>query len=128
MSLISTLILGKLIFQFPRSRTSWVSPTSSTPISSFYDLEFQIIINGIGGSWSEFADYFVNSLKSQDLKLILEAKRNVSNTLSNTHFSTHFISLVKIHIGPTKSIWDPHNLMGPMRFLSIKESVLKSVC
>ena len=26
----------------------------------------------IGGSWSEFAGYFVTSLKSQDLKLLLE--------------------------------------------------------
>ncbi|XP_027343562.1 uncharacterized protein LOC113856093 [Abrus precatorius] len=31
---------------------------------------------GIGGSWSEFADYFVTSLKSEDLKLILEANSN----------------------------------------------------
>ncbi|KAL5053255.1 hypothetical protein RYX36_033937 [Vicia faba] len=30
-------------------------------------------IIGIGGSWSEFIDYFVTSLKSEDLKLVLEA-------------------------------------------------------
>ena len=30
-------------------------------------------IIGIGGSWSEFVDYFVASLKSEDLKLVLEA-------------------------------------------------------
>jgi hypothetical protein len=33
-------------------------------------------IIGIGGSWSEFADYFVNSLKSEDLKLVLETNSN----------------------------------------------------
>ncbi|KAL2342907.1 hypothetical protein Fmac_004192 [Flemingia macrophylla] len=33
-------------------------------------------IVGIGGSWSEFADYFITSLKSQDLKLVLEADSN----------------------------------------------------
>ncbi|KAK2384877.1 U2 small nuclear ribonucleoprotein auxiliary factor protein [Trifolium repens] len=33
-------------------------------------------IIGIGGSWSEFADYFVNSLKSEDLKLVLETDSN----------------------------------------------------
>ncbi|WVZ24572.1 hypothetical protein V8G54_003116 [Vigna mungo] len=33
-------------------------------------------IVGIGGSWSEFANYFITSLKSQDLKLVLEANSN----------------------------------------------------
>lgn len=33
-------------------------------------------IIGIGGSWSEFANYFVNSLKSEDLKLVLEPNSN----------------------------------------------------
>ncbi|CAJ1937791.1 unnamed protein product [Sphenostylis stenocarpa] len=31
---------------------------------------------GIGGYWSEFADYFITSLKSQDLKLVLETDSN----------------------------------------------------
>lgn len=30
-------------------------------------------IVGIGGSWSEFVDYLIASLKSPDLKLVLEA-------------------------------------------------------
>ncbi|KAH1251235.1 hypothetical protein GmHk_05G014187 [Glycine max] len=33
-------------------------------------------IVGIGGSWSDFADYFLTSLKSQDLKLVLEPDSN----------------------------------------------------
>ncbi|XP_061346876.1 uncharacterized protein LOC133292479 [Gastrolobium bilobum] len=33
-------------------------------------------IIGIGGSWSEFADYFVTSLKSEYLKLVLDANSN----------------------------------------------------
>ncbi|KAE9601329.1 hypothetical protein Lal_00023765 [Lupinus albus] len=39
-------------------------------------------IIGLGGSWSEFADYFINSLKSENLKLILEANLN-SDGISN---------------------------------------------
>ncbi|KAK7247587.1 hypothetical protein RIF29_42472 [Crotalaria pallida] len=31
---------------------------------------------GLGGSWSEFADYFITSLKSENLKLLLEANSN----------------------------------------------------
>ncbi|MED6156399.1 hypothetical protein PIB30_014150 [Stylosanthes scabra] len=39
-------------------------------------------IIGIGGSWSEFVDYFLASLKSEDLKLVLEANSN-SDGISN---------------------------------------------
>ncbi|XP_022632571.1 uncharacterized protein LOC106780067 isoform X2 [Vigna radiata var. radiata] len=42
-------------------------------------------IVGIGGSWSEFANYFITSLKSQDLKLVLE--KCVSTTLPILDFS-----------------------------------------
>ena len=37
-------------------------------------------IVGIGGSWSDFADYFLTSLKSQDLKLVLEPDSNSDGT------------------------------------------------
>ena len=37
-------------------------------------------IVGIGGSWSGFADYFLTSLKSQDLKLVLEPDSNSDGT------------------------------------------------
>nr|KYP67864.1 hypothetical protein KK1_024219 [Cajanus cajan] len=40
-------------------------------------------IVGIGGSWSEFADYFITSLKSQDLKLVLEADSNSDGNVSH---------------------------------------------
>lgn len=43
---------------------------------SVSSLEDIMDIIGIGGSWSEFADYFVNSLKSEDLKLLLEPNSN----------------------------------------------------
>jgi len=39
--------------------------------------------------------------------------RNASNTHSNT-LSNALSLIVKIHIGPTKFIWDPHDLVGPM--------------
>jgi len=42
--------------------------------------------------------------------IVREKKRNASNTHSNTHFSTHSLWLVKIHMGPTKFIWDPPNI------------------
>ena len=44
--------------------------------------------------------------------------RNASNTHFNTHFSTHSLWLIKIHMGPTKFIWDPHDLVGPMWILT----------
>jgi len=37
---------------------------------------------------------------------------------SNTHFSTHSLWLVKIHMGPTKFIWDLHDLVGLMWILT----------
>ena len=37
---------------------------------------------------------------------------------NNTHFSTHFFSLAKIHMGSTKLIWDPYDLVGPMWVLT----------
>jgi len=45
-------------------------------------------------------------------------KRNASNTHSNTHFSIHSLWLVKIHMGPTKFIWDQYDLVGPMWVLT----------
>ena len=54
--------------------------------------------------------------------------RNVSNTHSNTHLSTHFLWLVNTHMGPTKCIWDPHDLVGPMWILTNqRKCVLKCV-
>jgi len=54
------------------------------------------------------------------------------NTHSNTHFSTHSIRLVKIHMGSTKFIWDPHDLVGLMCILinqreCVKKCVLECV-
>ncbi|KAK7358812.1 hypothetical protein VNO77_00751 [Canavalia gladiata] len=40
-------------------------------------------IVGIGGSWSEFADYFVMSLESEDLKLVLEANSKSDGSVSH---------------------------------------------
>jgi len=45
-------------------------------------------------------------------------KRNVNNTHFNVYFSIHFLLLVKIHIGPTKFIWNPHDLVGLMWILT----------
>jgi len=59
-------------------------------------------------------------------------KRNASNTPSNTHFSTHSLWLVEIHMGSTKFIWDPHDLVGPMWILTnqrecVEKCVLEGV-
>jgi len=35
-------------------------------------------------------------------------------TLILIYFSTHSFLLVKIYMGPTKFIWDPHDLVGLM--------------
>jgi len=64
--------------------------------------------------------------------LLQGLKRNASNTPSNTHFSTHPFWLVKIHMGPTKLIWDPHDLVGPMWILTnqrecVEKCVLEGV-
>jgi len=58
--------------------------------------------------------------------------RNASNTPSNTHFSTHSLWFVEIHMRSTKFIWDPHDLVGPMWILTnqrecVKKCVLKGV-
>ena len=59
-------------------------------------------------------------------------KRNASNTPSNTHFSTHSLWLVKIHMGPTKSCGSHINLVGRIWILTnqrecIEKCVLEGV-
>ncbi|XP_058760702.1 uncharacterized protein LOC131634034 [Vicia villosa] len=49
-------------------------------------------IIGIGGSWLEFIDYFVTSLKSEDLKLVLEADSNSDGNQNSYHF--YFLLLI----------------------------------
>jgi len=44
--------------------------------------------------------------------------KNANKTHSNTHFLTHSLWLVKAHMGPTKFIWDLHDLVGPMWVLT----------
>jgi len=44
-----------------------------------------------------------NEERIRELRETHTWKRNASNTPSNTHFSTHSLLLVKIHMGPTKS-------------------------
>lgn len=39
-------------------------------------------IIGIGGSWSEFVDYFIASIKSEEIKLVMEGD---SNSEGNYH-------------------------------------------
>ena len=39
-------------------------------------------IIGIGGSWSEFVDYFISSIKSEDLKLVLQGNPNSNDIAS----------------------------------------------
>ncbi|XP_054806472.1 uncharacterized protein LOC129309114 [Prosopis cineraria] len=45
---------------------TWEAPLSVSRLEDIRD------ITGIGGSWSEFLDYFITSIKSADLKLVLE--------------------------------------------------------
>jgi hypothetical protein len=58
-------------------------------------MSLQRDIIGIGGSWSEFADYFVNSLKSEDLKLVLETNSN-SDGKQYAYHATFCFFLMKI--------------------------------
>jgi len=67
-------------------------------------------IQGLNSYFAKFKDEFGWCVKIQG--------RNASDTHTNTHFSTHSIWLVKIHMGPTKFIWDPHALVGPMWILT----------
>ncbi|KAK7399368.1 hypothetical protein VNO78_10550 [Psophocarpus tetragonolobus] len=56
---------------------AWESRLSLSMLEDIRD------IVGIGGSWSEFADYFVTSLKSQDLKLVLDADSNSDGSVGH---------------------------------------------
>jgi len=56
---------------------------------------------------------YYNPLKINDYFL-----RNATNTLFNTHFSTHSLWLIKIHIGPTKSCGSYIFLVGHMWILT----------
>jgi len=58
--------------------------------------------------------YSVYSKKMHPLSYL----RNASNTHSNTHFSTHSLWLVKIHMGPTKSCGSHIILVGLMQILT----------
>jgi len=44
--------------------------------------------------------------------------RNANNIPSNTHFLTHSLRFVKIHMGPTKSCGSHLYLVGPMQILT----------
>ncbi|KAL5174042.1 hypothetical protein HKD37_08G020609 [Glycine soja] len=62
------------IFSKPKVEVEWASQSSRPFFFHAYspDSSHLRYIVRIGGSWSEFAGYFVTSLKSQDLKLLLE--------------------------------------------------------
>ncbi|KAG7982878.1 hypothetical protein I3843_04G075200 [Carya illinoinensis] len=45
-------------------------------VRSVVQLEDMRDIIGIGGSWSEFVDYFIASIKSEELKLVMEGDSN----------------------------------------------------
>jgi len=58
--------------------------------------------------------------------------RNASNTPSNTHFLTHYLWLVKIYMGSTKSCGSHINLVGPIWILTnqrecVEKCVLEDV-
>lgn len=46
---------------------------------------------GIGGLWSEFIDYVVASIKSEDVKLILEGLSNTDGILSESFFFQYLV-------------------------------------
>ncbi|RZB94471.1 hypothetical protein D0Y65_019175 [Glycine soja] len=62
------------IFSKPKVEVEWASQSSRPFFFHAYSPDSSHLrdIVRIGGSWSEFAGYFVTSLKSQDLKLLLE--------------------------------------------------------
>jgi len=73
-------------------------------IKEFLYLETKIMILNIFSDKNLFNLYFY--------------LKNASNTHFNTHFSTHSLWLVKIHTGPTKFIWDLHDLVRPVWILT----------
>ena len=59
-------------------------------------------------------------------------RREMLATHLLTHTFQHSLWLVKIHMGPTKFTWDPHDLVGPMWILTnqrecVRKCVLKGV-
>jgi len=65
--------------------------------------------------------WYNNNTEKNKCKTILITKnnmRNARNTHSNTHFSTHSIWLVEIHMGPTKPCGSHIRLVDPMWILT----------
>jgi len=53
---------------------------------------------------------------------------NMIKEMLTTHIITHFFWLIKIHMRPSKFIWDAHDLVWPMLILTNqKECVAKCV-
>jgi len=75
-----------------------------------------LLLSSLVPTWKHALMLYVFSLIALVGKIFFW--RNVSNTHSNTHFSTHSLWLVKIYMGPTKSCGSYINLVGPMWFLT----------
>ncbi|XP_042976257.1 uncharacterized protein LOC122307430 isoform X2 [Carya illinoinensis] len=56
-------------------------------VRSVVQLEDMRDIIGIGGSWSEFVDYFIASIKSEELKLVMEGDSNSEATEAMANLS-----------------------------------------
>ncbi|KAK9110316.1 hypothetical protein Sjap_018376 [Stephania japonica] len=66
-------------------------------VQQFEDLRDNI---GIGGSWSEFLDYFISSLKSDTVKLVVVKKRpreTINNHISEAGSSDETIARLTAH-------------------------------
>jgi len=60
------------------------------------------------------------------MKIWLKKKeRNASNKYFNTHISIKIFWLVNIDMRPTKFIWDPYDLVGPMWILTNKKECVE---
>jgi len=57
----------------------------------------------------------------------IKTLRNAIDTCFNIQFSTHSFWLIKIHMRPTKFMWDPHNLTGLVWILIIQKECIEKI-
>ncbi|XP_061993216.1 uncharacterized protein LOC133711056 [Rosa rugosa] len=70
-------------------------------VSQLDDMQDSI---GIGGTWSEFIDYLVNSIKSEDTKLVLEGPLNSDGAAAAKLVAQKAKGMPKISIAMTKLV------------------------
>ncbi|XP_004297052.1 PREDICTED: uncharacterized protein LOC101299176 [Fragaria vesca subsp. vesca] len=91
-----TLRLGIHVTDFHSN--TWEAVRS---VSQLEDMQDSI---GVGGSWSEFIDYLVNSIKSEDTKLVLEGCSDSDGAVNAKLVAQKSKGMPKISIALTKLV------------------------